>query len=57
VIRRWIGEINKAGFVDVEKHGSSRERWRKAVTVGERTYMVMHSDVSVLDKRTATTQV
>lgn len=49
VLRRWNAEIIKAGFADVSSHGSAGERWSEAVTVGERQFMMVDSDVSVLD--------
>jgi hypothetical protein len=49
VLRQWNMEIIGAGFADVEAHSSARADWSEAVMIGEKKYMVVDSDVSVLD--------
>lgn len=49
VLRRWNGEIIAAGFSDVEARSSEKEEWSESVRIGDRKYLVIDSDVSVLD--------
>jgi len=49
VIRRWNREIIAAGFADVAAQSTEKEQWSEAVMIGDKQYMVVDSDVSVLD--------
>jgi hypothetical protein len=49
VVRRWNREIIAAGFADVAAQSTTKEEWSEAVTIGEQHYMIIDSDVSVLD--------
>lgn len=49
VLRRWNGEFIAAGFADVEARSSDKEAWSESVLIGNRRFMVIDSDVSVLD--------
>lgn len=49
VIRRWSREIIAAGFSDVAAHSSTKQEWSESVVIADREYMIVDSDVSVLD--------
>lgn len=49
LLRRWNIAIIAAGFADASNHSTANESWSESVEIGDDCYMIIDSDVSVLD--------